>query len=247
MYKGKRVSVVLLAYNFEEAVRETIREFALPEVDEIVVTDNNSTDRTVEEIERAAREDPRVRLVRVEPQGYGHSFRAGLAAATGDLIIVAPANLTFVGTDIYKLLLYGEEFDGVFGTRTSRSMIWEGANMGLFLKYGNWVVAKFLELLLGRPSLTDVGCTMRLVRRDLYEKIRDRLTVGGSHFSPEMMFHMIRAGSTVEIPLHFRRRVGRPGITSNKWRAFGIGIRMIALIASLWLRHVVAPRLRVRA
>lgn len=246
MWKGRRVSVVLIAFNFEEAVYDCIRDFSLPEVDEIVVTDNNSTDRTVEEIERAAREDPRVRLVRIGSQGYGHSYRGGLSAATGDLIIAAPANRTFVGTDLYKLLLYGEEFDGVFGTRTSRSMIWEGANMGLFLKYGNWAVAKYLELLLGRPSLTDVGCTMRLIRRDLLERIRDRLVVGGSHFSPEMMFHMIREGSTVEIPLHFRPRVGRPGITSDRRVAFWIGLRMIARITSLWVRYVVGDRLRLR-
>ena len=35
----------------------------------------------------------------------------------------------------------------MFGTRTTREMIWGGANMGLFLKWGNWAVAKLVEAL----------------------------------------------------------------------------------------------------
>lgn len=242
MWKGKKVSVVLLAYNYEASIREAIREFGLDVVDEIVVTDNNSTDGTVRETEAAMREDSRVRLVRVDLQGYGHSCRAGLAAATGEILIHAPPNLTFRGEDIRKLLLYADDFDGVFGTRTSTTMIWDGANMGPFLKYGNWAVAKMMEVLLGRPSLTDVGCGMRLIRKELYERIRPLFSVGGSHFSPEMMFHMIRHGATVEIPLHFRPRVGRPGLTSSRWTAFVIGVRMILHIWRLWFRHVLLRR-----
>lgn len=242
MWKGKRVSVVLLAYNYEASIRQAIREFGLDVVDEIVVTDNNSTDGTVREVEAAAKEDPRVRLVSVDAQGYGFSCRAGLDAATGDYIVHAPPNLTFRGEDIRKLLLYAEDFDGVFGTRTSTTMIWDGANMGPFLKYGNWFVAKMMEALLGRPSLTDVGCGMRLIRKELHDRIRSLYSVGGSHFSPEMMFHMIRHGRTVEIPLHFRPRVGRPGLTSSRRTAFVIGVDMILHIWRLWFRHVVFRR-----
>jgi glycosyltransferase involved in cell wall biosynthesis len=244
MWKGERVSVILLCYNYDQSIQEAIRQFGVPEVDEIIVTDNNSTDQSVERIRSAAANDTRVRLVPVEHQGYGHSVQTGLAAATGEIMIFAPPNLTFRGTDIYKLLPYGEEFDGVFGTRTSTSMIWDGANMGPFLKYGNWFVAKMLELLLGRPSLTDVGCGMRLIRRPLYLKIRHLFTVGGSHFSPEMMFHMIRHGRTVEIPLHFMPRVGRPGLTSSRWTAGVIGVQMILHIWLLWFRHVLGDRIR---
>ncbi|MEK8023552.1 MAG: glycosyltransferase family 2 protein [Candidatus Hydrogenedentota bacterium] len=239
MWKSGRVSVILICYNYERSIRQAIREFGLPEVDEIIVTDNNSTDGSVAEIRDAAEEDPRVRMVKVDRQGYGYSVQAGLAAATGDFLIHAPPNLTFRGEDIYKLLLYGEEFDGVFGTRTSTTMIWDGANMGPFLKYGNWVTAKMMEVLLGRPSLTDVGCGMRLIRRSLYERIRVFFTVGGSHFSPEMMFHMIRHGKVVEIPLHFRPRIGRPGLTSSTWTAFVIGVQMIVHIWYLWFRYVI--------
>ena len=50
-------------------------------------------------------------------------------------------------------------------------MIWDGANMGWFLRFGNWSVAKLLQILFNTCSLTDVGCTYRLVKRRSMLKI----------------------------------------------------------------------------
>ena len=54
----------------------------------------------------------------------------------------------------------------VFGTRTTRELIWAGANMARFLRWGNWAVAKLIEALFNTSHLSDVGCTYRLLRRD---------------------------------------------------------------------------------
>ena len=51
----------------------------------------------------------------------------------------------------------------VCGTRTTRELIWEQANMGWFLRVGNWAVAKLIQVLYDGPSLTDCGCTLRLI------------------------------------------------------------------------------------
>ena len=111
-------------------------------------------------------------------------------------------------TDICKFLVYAEEFDVVFGTRTSKSCIWTGSNMGFFLRYGNWAVAKLLEYLHNGPCLTDVGWTYRLLRREALRRIAPLFTVGESHFSPELMILAIRCGlACVEIPVHYQPRV----------------------------------------
>ena len=65
-----------------------------------------------------------------------------------------------------KLLVYSDECDVVFGTRTTRELIWHGANMAWFLRWGNWAVAKMIEVLFNTSHLSDVGCTYRLLRRD---------------------------------------------------------------------------------
>ena len=83
-------------------------------------------------------------------QGYGHALRRGLREASGDLVILAEPDGTFVGRDVLKLLAYADDFDMVCGTRTTRELIWTQANMGWFLRVGNLVVAKFLQVLLRR-------------------------------------------------------------------------------------------------
>ena len=107
-------------------------------------------------------------------QGYGHALRRGLREATGDLVILAEPDGTFVGRDVLKLLAYSDDFDMVCGTRTTRELIWAQANMGWFLRVGNWAVAKMVQFLYGGPSLSDCGCTLRLTHRDALAQIQRR-------------------------------------------------------------------------
>ncbi len=227
MWKTFRISVVFPAYNEEPSIAKAIADFReLGVVDEIVVVDNNSRDRTAAEAAAAG-----ARVITETQQGYGCAIRRGLREASGDLIVVCEPDGTFQAKDLWKFLAYCEEFDFVLGTRTSKALIWNGANMGYFLKWGNWAVGKLLEFLYNGPSLTDVGCTYRLIHREALLKIQDRLRVRASHFSPEMMLVAIKNGlSTVEIPVHYRPRVGVSKITGNKLRAFSLGLKMIALI-----------------
>src|SRR5215472_9560751 len=134
MYKQRRVSVVMPAFNEAEGIEASVRDFfALPEVDEVVVADNNSQDGTADLARRAG-----ARVVTETRQGYGYACRAALAAGEGEYLIVVEPDQTFLATDIYKFLAYAEEFDVIFGTRTSKTCIWSGSNMGPFLRYGNW-------------------------------------------------------------------------------------------------------------
>jgi len=105
-------------------------------------------------------------------QGYGFALRRGLEEARGDIIILAEPDGTFVGRDVLKLLAYADDFDMVCGTRTTRELIWDQANMGWFLRVGNWSVAKLLQVLHGGPSLSDCGCTLRLTHRGAVERFR---------------------------------------------------------------------------
>jgi glycosyltransferase involved in cell wall biosynthesis len=226
MYRGLKVSVVMPAHNEAEGIEASVRKFLrLPEVDEVVVADNNSTDGTATLAALAG--------ARVEPesqQGYGFASRRALQSAIGDLVIITESDGTFRANDVYKFLSYAGEFDVVFGTRTSKSCIWEGSNMGPFLRYGNWAVAKLLEYLHNGPCLTDVGCTYKLLTRPALGHLAPLFTVGSSHFSPELMILAIRSRlSCVEVPVHYQPRVGTSKITGNRWKAIRLGLRMIAM------------------
>jgi len=227
MWNSKTVSIVLPAYNEEGYIRPAVEDFfAAGVVDEVIVVDNNSRDRTAAEASAT-----RARIVHETAQGYGHALRRGLREATGDLIIMAEPDGTFVGRDVLKLLAYADDFEMVCGTRTTRELIWQQANMGWFLRWGNWVVAKMIQVLYDGPSLTDCGCTLRLTHRGAVERFRGELTVGGSHFLPEMVILALRKRlRVIEIPVNYRGRIGESKITGSFSGALGTGLRMIGLI-----------------
>jgi glycosyltransferase involved in cell wall biosynthesis len=227
VHQGESVSVVFPAYNEEDGISEAVSSFlAVEPVDEVIVVDNNSRDRTAELAAEAG-----ARVVTEARQGYGYALQRGLAEARTDLVILSEPDGTFSATDVHKLLAYSGDVDLVLGTRTTRELIWEAANMGWFLKWGNWLVAKLLELLYDTPSLSDVGCTMRLVRRDALERFREQLTVGSGHFLPEMVVLARLAGVTMlEVPVNYRARSGESKITGSLEGTLRTGINMVLLI-----------------
>jgi glycosyltransferase involved in cell wall biosynthesis len=211
MYNNLTVGVVFPAYDEEQNIVSAVEDFfSTGAVDEIIVVDNNSKDRTA----KLVRNKTKARLVSESKQGYGAALTRGLKESRTDLVILAEPDGTFLGRDVLKLLAYAEDFDLVLGTRTSKLLIWSGANMEWFLRFGNIAVAKLLEVLFNTPQLTDCGCTLRLVHRDKLPLFVDRLTVTGSHFLPEMVILARRAGlSMLEIPVNYRTRIGESKIT----------------------------------
>lgn len=234
MWKNKKISVVFPAYNEEKNIKNAIEDFfSIGIVDEIVVVDNNSTDNTVKEVKKT-----KARLVREKRQGYGWANRRGLREASGYYIITAEPDGTFIGKDVLKLLSYTDDFNVVFGTRTSKELIWEGAKMNWFLRVGNVFIAKLLEYVHNGPCLTDVGCTLKLIKRDALNKIINKFRVGGSSFSPEFMILAIKNKlRCVEIPVNYKGRIGQSKITSNFWKSFKLGLVMIALVISYKFRR----------
>ena len=238
MWCGKTVSLILPTYNERDSIRAAIEEYeATGVIDEIIVVNNNAAAGTSEEVAVTT-----AREVHEPRQGYGAAIRRGFREATGDLIVVSEPDGTFRGHDMRKLLAYAEDFEVVYGSRTVKELIWEGANMGLFLKWGNYAVAKLMELLFNTTSLTDVGCTVRCVRRDTLRRMEPSFTVTGSFFGPEMMvLSILLRTKIIQVPVNYTRRVGESSVTGNKRVAFFLGLRMIRLILDYRLRSWLAP------
>ncbi len=239
MWNNHRVSIILPAYNEGRNIARAVEQFlTLEAVDEVLVVDNNSRDRTA-----AAAVEAGARVIPERCQGYGFALRRGLAEAAGDLLVLCEPDGTFEPRDLHKLLAYADDFDLVLGTRTTQELIWRGANMGHALRLGNLVVAKLLEGLYIGPSLSDCGCTFRLIRRPAYRRIKPFLRVGGSHFLPEMVIYALLCRQRViEIPLNYRKRVGVSKIT-GQWRGVvGTAWRMLGLILITRVRWLVERR-----
>jgi glycosyltransferase involved in cell wall biosynthesis len=227
MWRGKSVAVILPTYNEKDSIRAAAFDFQQEGLaDQVIVVNNNAAPGTSEEVAgTGARELFETR------QGYGNALLCGIDNSSADLIVLAEPDGTFSGHDLLKLLAYSDDVPVVFGTRTSREFIWAGANMGPFLRWGNWAVAKMTELLFNTTILTDMGCTYRLFHRDALERIRPHLTIGGSHFGPQLLMEVIAHEIPfIEIPVNYRSRVGESSVTGDLWKAFKLGLRMIALV-----------------
>ena len=239
--RKRTVSVVLPTYNEKESIRGVIEDFfRTGAVDEVLVINNNAAPGTSEEVQAAAAELPsgtKLREIHEARQGYGFAIQRGLREATGDYIVISEPDGTFLGRDTFKLLAYVDDFDVVYGSRTARTFIWRGANMGAWLRWGNWSVAKLMEFLFNSTNLTDVGCTMRLVRRDALARLEGEFTVGGSAFGPEMMLLSLLHGlRVIQVPVNYLPRIGVSSVTGDVRKAFALGLAMIALVLRYRLR-----------
>ena len=232
---NKSFSLVFPAYNEETHIRKNIESFLHTKIfDEIIVVDNNSTDNTKVEIKKTT-----AKYLRERTQGYGAALRKGMEASSGDYIVLCEPDSTFSAKDIHKFLAYLDDFDCVFGTRTAKLLIHESAKMQFSLRMGNIFVAKILQYMFLGPTLTDVGCTYKLISRQAYNKIKENLKIIGSEFQPELMINLIlKKIRILEIPVNYLEREGKSKITYNFISSFRLALKMLVLIFKLRIKSL---------
>lgn len=238
----KTISLVVPAWNEGDSIGHVIDDFK-GKVSEIIVADNMSTDETAQ-----VAKDKGARVFSTRLKGYGDAIRFGMSKATGDILVVTEADGSFKARDLGKILEYMKDADMVIGTRTTKQMIEQGANMTTFLRIGNVAVAKIIEILWWNrhePRLTDVGCTYRAIWKHAYNRIKDDLNANGPAFSPEMIIEPIRHYMRIiEIPVSYHGRIGGESKHSGSFRAsLKTGISMLFLIFKkrliyLWIDDV---------
>ena len=228
MYKDKRVSLIIPAYNEEGNIKAVLEEFnGSPFLDEIVVVDNNSSDRTAEKARSGG-----ARVLTETRQGYGNALRCGLSSATGELLVLTEADGSFRSVDVEKLLAFSEDADLVLGNRTTWLFIAPGARMNSLIRLANICVGKLVQMCwwLSNPTrLSDVGCTYRAIHRSAYDRIAGGLLAEGPEFSTEMMAEALRRGlRVVEIPVHYgERTLGESKHSGTYGRLARTALRML--------------------
>ena len=208
MHRGLKISVVIPCYNEEDGVRSVIESMP-PYVDEVVVVDNNSTDRTGD-IARSLGA-----VVVFQPRkGYGAAYQAGLPAATGDVIATLDGDGTYPADEISLLVdaLEDRKLDFISGARFP---LRDESAMNFSNKIGNLVLTLTTMLLWFRP-LRDSQSGMWVFRRSVLPKLR--LTSDGMPLSEEIKIEAIeKLGSRfAEIGIDYRPRIGE--VKLQKWR-----------------------------
>jgi len=212
-----RVSVVIPCLNeadsIEACVAAALGGLAACELSgEVVVADNGSTDGSASLAQRAG-----ARVVEEPRRGYGSAYLAGFAAARGEFIVMADADLTYDFGDIPRFV--GELEDGaqlVMGDRMDN--IHPGAMSWLHRYVGNPVLSGILNLFF-RTGVRDAHCGMRAFRRDSLPALDLRTT--GMEFASEMVIRAAKADLDIrQLPIEYHPRGGESKLSSFRdgWR-----------------------------
>ncbi len=179
---------------------------------EVVVADNASEDASAELAELAG-----ARVVHEPLRGYGSAYLAGFAAARGEYIVMADADLTYDFNEIPRFL--SELRDGgdmIIGDRMRN--IRPGAMPWHHRYIGNPLLSRFLNLLF-HTGVSDAHCGMRAFRRDVLERLELRTT--GMEFASEMVVRAAKAGLEIrQLPIEYHPRGGESKLSSFRdgWR-----------------------------
>jgi len=207
MHRDLTISVVIPCYNEEDGVREVIGRMPKA-VDEIVVVDNNCTDGTASVATALG-----ARVVAERVPGYGAAYKAGLKAASQDVIVTLDGDGTYPPEEIPRLVetLVDRRWDFL---SASRFPLADPAAMHLSNRIGNWVLTIAAGVLFLKP-LRDSQSGMWVFRRSCLERLK--LTSNGMAFSEEIKLEAVARGLRFgEAHIRYGARVGE--VKLQKWR-----------------------------
>jgi len=200
MYKNRRITVVIPCLNEEIGIGQVLRELP-PFVDEIIVVDNGSTDRTA----TVAGEMGAIVIPELN-RGYGRAYKSGFSRATGDIIITLDGDHSYP-VDALSYLLEAFMHCGVGFVSASRFPVLHDAAMNSKHKFGNRVLSIVMSLLFLR-WVHDSQSGMWIFRRDVLRKMN--LVSDGMAFSEEIKIEAIRNKEIGfrEIFISYSQRIG---------------------------------------
>lgn len=208
MYKGQSITVIIPCLNEEQGIEKVLR--AMPEfVDEVIVVDNNSTDRTSEVALSLG-----AKVIREEVRGYGRSYKRGFTGAAGDLIVTLDGDHSYP-VDAVSYLLEAFLHLEVDFLNASRFPVRNAQAMSFKHKFGNLMLSLAMSLLFFR-WVRDSQSGMWVLRRSILKDMK--LESDGMSFSEEIKIEALRNPRIRfgEISIQYSSRLGE--IKLNPWR-----------------------------
>jgi glycosyltransferase involved in cell wall biosynthesis len=208
MYKGERITVIIPCLNEEQGIDRVLR--SMPGfVDEVIVVDNASTDRTSEIAASLG-----AQVIREEVRGYGRSYKRGFANATGDLIVTLDGDHSYP-VDALSYLLEAFLHLEVDFLNASRFPVRDRRAMSFKHKFGNLVLSLATSILYFR-WVRDSQSGMWVFRRSILKHMT--LESDGMAFSEEIKIEALKNSRVRfgEISIMYSSRLGE--IKLNPWK-----------------------------
>jgi len=208
LYHSQRITVIIPCLNEEQGIEQVLRR--MPSfVDQVIVVDNNSTDRTAEVAASFGAE-----VIREHVRGYGRAYKKGFAHATGDVIVTLDGDHSYPPDAISYLLEAFRHLEADF-LNASRFPVRDPRAMSLKHKIGNLVLSLAMSLLYSR-WVSDSQSGMWVFKRSILKDMK--LEADGMAFSEEIKIEALRNPRIrfVEISIQYSSRLGE--IKLNPWR-----------------------------
>jgi len=225
--RAPRISVVIPARDEQDAIGLVLAELPWRLLHEVIVVDNGSRDRTAQVARTGG-----ARVVSEPRPGYGSACLAGMAALEPtDIVVFLDADHSDHAGQLPEViapLLQGRA-DLVIGSRALGQRA-RGAMLPQQL-VGNWIATAMIRLLWGQRC-TDLGPF-----RAIGAPALTRLGMEDRNFgwTVEMQVRALQAGlRVVEVPVDYRRRIGRSKIAGTLSGTLRAGWKIITTILRLW-------------
>jgi dolichol-phosphate hexosyltransferase len=208
MYKSQRITIIIPCLNEEQGIESVLRR--MPDfVDEVIVVDNGSTDRT-SDVARSFG----AKVIREHVRGYGRSYKTGFASASGDVIVTLDGDHSYP-PDAISYLLEAFLHLNVDFLNASRFPVRDRAAMSFKHKFGNLILSLAMSILYFR-WVRDSQSGMWVFRRSMLKNMK--LVSDGMAFSEEIKIEALKSDriSFAEISIMYTSRLGE--VKLNPWR-----------------------------
>jgi glycosyltransferase involved in cell wall biosynthesis len=221
------VDVVIPAFNEENAIGNVLREIPKEVVREIVVVDNNSSDRTQEEARKGG-----ATVLEQPIQGYGAACQKGLQhiakkAVKPDIIVFLDADYSDYPEETIDLIapIQKDNMDMVIGSRALGNK--ERGSMTPQQVFGNWLATKMLKSIYGY-TFSDLG-PFRAIRYDRLLEIDMQDMNYGWTVEMQIKAAKLKMNCT-EIPVKYRVRIGESKVSGTLKGTIGAGYKIITTL-----------------
>jgi dolichol-phosphate hexosyltransferase len=208
MYKQLSITVIIPCLNEEQGIDGVMKR--MPDfVDEVIVVDNGSTDRTSEVAKGYG-----AKVIQEESRGYGRAYKTGFAAATSDLIVTLDGDQSYPPDAISYLLEAFLHLDIDF-LNASRFPVRDSNAMSFKHKFGNLVLSLAMSILYLR-WVRDSQSGMWVFRRSILKGMK--VESDGMSFSEEIKIEALKQNRHrfAELSIMYTSRLGE--IKLNPWR-----------------------------
>jgi glycosyltransferase involved in cell wall biosynthesis len=208
MYKSQKITVIIPCLNEEQGIEQVL--LRMPEfVDEVIVVDNGSTDRTSEVAQAFG-----AKVIREDVRGYGRSYKAGFASASGDVIVTLDGDHSYPPDAISYLLEAFLHLEVDF-LNASRFPVRNRQAMSFKHKFGNLILSLAMSVLYFR-WVRDSQSGMWVFRRSILKEMK--LVSEGMAFSEEIKIEALKSNRVrfAEISIQYSSRLGE--VKLNAWR-----------------------------